>query len=74
MSTFLGSADLQCRLTALLSGVLGHGSAAQAFDPASGCDEVFLGVFHSVNSTLVGRELVSLGGVGSGTGLGLDAT
>ena len=66
MSAFLGSADLQRRLTALLSGVLRHGRAAQAGDfPTSGY-EVFFWVFHSVNSTLVGRELVLLGAVGSG--------
>ena len=72
--TFPRSAALQRRLTALLAGVLRQGRAAQASNPAACRNEPFIGVFHSVNSTLVGRELVSLDAVGSGTGLGLDAT
>ena len=45
---FLGFADLQRRLTALLSGVLRHGSAAQAGDPATSGDEVLLLGDHGV--------------------------
>ena len=67
-------AALQRWFLTLEPGLLGHGGTAQAGDfPTSGY-EVFFWVFHSVNSTLVGRELVLLGAVGSGTGLGLDAT
>ena len=50
--TFPRTADLQRRLTALLSGVLGHGSAAQAGDPATSRGEVFIGVLHPVSLRL----------------------
>ena len=53
MAAFLGSTDVQRRLTALLSGVLGHGGTAQACDPATGCDEVFLRVIHAPSLRLV---------------------
>ena len=67
-------AALQRWFLTLEPGLLGHGGTAQASNPAACGNEPFIGVFHSVNSTLVGRELVLLGAVGSGTGLGLDAT
>ena len=53
MAAFLSSTNSQGRLTALPSGVLRHGGTTQACDPSTGCDEVFLRVFHLTSLRLV---------------------
>ena len=46
---FLGFADLQRRLTALLPGVLRHRRASETSDPASCGNKIFIGVLHPVS-------------------------
>ncbi len=51
--TLLCPAGFERRLGALLSGVLGHSRATQAGDAACSGYEVFFGVLHRKNCTLV---------------------
>ena len=53
---FPRSADLQRRLTALLTGVLGHRRASQASNSATGSNEVFSRVLHSASVRLIARR------------------
>lgn len=53
MPTFLGPAGFERGLAALLPGVFGHRRATQAADSSSGGGEVFFGVVHRRNCTLV---------------------